>query len=71
MADVAAPTSSAPADTGASTKKAFEKPERPDQAQYEKELAEADKKLQAAVERQVSIDRVLFSSHSYSLQLLS
>ena len=57
MADIATPSSA----TGASTpvnkgekKNAVEKPERPDQAQYEKEVAEADKKVQAAVERQVN-----------------
>lgn len=55
MADVA----SSPAATGASTpvtkekKNVVEKPERPDQATYEKELAEAEKKLQVALERQV------------------
>lgn len=54
MAEVA---TQSPADTGASTpvNKKFEKPERPDQASYEKELAEAEKKLQAAIERQKAV----------------
>lgn len=55
MADVATPsTPDAGASTPVNDKKNVAKPERPDQAAYEKELAEAEKQLKAALERQVS-----------------
>lgn len=58
MADLATPSSATigTIDAGATTsqsKAAFSKPERPDQAEYEKTLAEAQKALDAAVDRQV------------------
>lgn len=61
MADVATP-SAVTMSTGTSTppsnkdnkKNVVDKPERPDQAKYDGELAEAEKKLQAAVEHQVN-----------------
>lgn len=52
MAGVATPLA-ADATTSSNKKNVVEKPERPDQAKYEQELAEAEKKLTAAVERQV------------------
>jgi hypothetical protein len=55
MADLATPSAATMStiDAGA-TKPAFTKPERPDQADYDKTLAEAQKALDAAVERQAS-----------------
>ncbi|KAL1311562.1 hypothetical protein AAFC00_001680 [Neodothiora populina] len=54
-------TTDAGASTPSNDKKVVNKPERPDQAAYEKELAEADKKLQAAVERQKAVKAKLDS----------
>ena len=55
MADLATPSAATMStiDAGA-TKPASTKPERPDQADYDKTLAEAQKALDAAVERQAS-----------------
>ena len=55
MADLATPSAAimSTIDAGAQ-KPAVTKPERPDQADYDKTLAEAQKALDAAVERQAS-----------------
>lgn len=54
MADLATPSAATMSTIDAGAQKpAFSKPERPDQADYEKSLAEAQKALDAAVERQV------------------
>jgi hypothetical protein len=57
MADLATPSAAAmsTSDAGAQPKAAFTKPEKPDQAEFDKNLAEAQKALDAAVERQVRL----------------
>ncbi|KAH0000189.1 hypothetical protein KCU78_g15500, partial [Aureobasidium melanogenum] len=55
MADLATPSAATMSTIDAGAQKpAFTKPERPDQAEYDKTLAEAQKALDAAVERQAS-----------------
>lgn len=55
MADLATPSAATMSTIDAGAQKpAFTKPEKPDQAEYEKTLAEAQKALDAAVERQAS-----------------
>jgi uncharacterized coiled-coil DUF342 family protein len=60
MADLATPSAATMSTIDAGAQKpAFTKPERPDQADYDKTLADAQKALDAAVERQASSSSML------------